>query len=343
MGSFFRSAPAAALLNLYGSTVRPTPPAPSSRSRRAPTTRSAGRRPTVPIGLSIDGCGFLVLEPSSRKSPRRRGHASAKDAEDATGGEIFVYGKNQANGYVNRPDLDAAACDAAADYDQAAAAAAAAAATTVRDRRRRRGADGDDDGEDGGGRRRRKLPAFRTGDFGYVQAADKALAVGRRDQQVKIRGHAWTVGGGGEFRGLPRVATAAVALLKKGGSGMEQIAAYVAGGVGTRQERAPFHPSTNRRCVCSYKVLHAVPSLMLPCTAPLPNGKLDRAALKRPLGQPRARLFPRGGAVRRGRGRGAEDGEERARNAARAGGDLARDGPSGVQRRRHGVLRRRWR
>ena len=67
----------------------------------------------------MDKCGFLVLDPDSlQEIPEDDGaagggaaSAAAKDADDAsTGvGEIFVHGANLAEGYVNRPELDAAA------------------------------------------------------------------------------------------------------------------------------------------------------------------------------------------------------------------------------------------
>jgi amino acid adenylation domain-containing protein len=333
MGSFFRSAPAAALLNLYGSTEVAADVTCAEFTSKA-SADDAQRRATssiVPIGLSIDGCGFLVLEPESLEEIPEEGGgaaASAKDAEDATGvGEIFVYGKNLANGYVNRPDLDAAAFVTLRPITNRQQ-------QQQQQQQRRRfeivvaaggGADGDDDGEGGGGGGGgggECFRAFRTGDFGYVQAADKALCyVGRRDQQVKIRGQRVDLlEVEANLRGLPRVATAAVALLKKGGSGMEQIAAYVVPeGVGNAAGAGAvpsIDQSALRRGLADKVPPYAVPSLMLPCTTLplLPNGKLDRAALKRPLADPanpaHAFFLAEGSGAGAGGDDGAEDGEE---------------------------------
>ena len=58
---------------------------------------------------------------------------------------------------------------------------------------------------------------FRTGDFGYVQASDKALCyVGRRDQQVKVRGQRVNLLEiEANLRGLAGIATAAVSLVQR--------------------------------------------------------------------------------------------------------------------------------
>ena len=147
--------------------------------------------------------------------------------EDATGvGEIFVYGKNLANGYVNRPDLDAAAFvtlrpitnrrqrqqqqqQQRRRFEIVVAAGGGRTETTT--------------AKEEEGRRRRRRSSRVSHWRLWVRAGGGQGAVLRRaarpagEDTRPARGLA---GGGGESRGLPGVATAAVALLKKGGSGM---------------------------------------------------------------------------------------------------------------------------
>ena len=156
--------------------------------RGAPLPPS-GVRPgatVAPIGWPITGCGILVLHPDTLEELPPFAPTAAADSE-VTVGEIFVFGAHLAEGYLNRPDLNAHSFP------------------TLRKKVQNHHGD-DDDGMGGtthtGGLARyevvasgeevsscekgRTLRCFRTGDFGFHLASDGALCyVGRRDQQVR--------------------------------------------------------------------------------------------------------------------------------------------------------------
>lgn len=230
--AFFRAHPGAkSLLNLYGSTECAADvtgaefqPEKQSAFVMKPTlgldteivvVAEAGQRPVAtttiaPIGLPLGGCGILVLDPGSLQEVPPVGvqHLDSKEAQGLSAeaekvGEIVVFGRHLATGYLGRPDLTDATfvwlreismsessvrnepvirrfeqlgpnCAAEAEV----IAAAALKESICEDER----ADPlspvivPSDG--------RPIRCFRTGDFGFLDSAGILHYVGRRDQMV---------------------------------------------------------------------------------------------------------------------------------------------------------------
>ena len=238
----------------------------------------------VPIGWPLSGCGFFVLDPDSLMEippvalQESGGVGGSKFEVDGPGvGEILIHGANLAVGYLGRSDLNAASfvwlrqkgpsvsnhSDKSRFVPRQFEIVAQQEATVATDAP--------------------LIRCFRTGDFGYVQASDNALCfVGRRDQQVKVRGQRVDLlEVEANLRGIPGVDAAAVALLSGEGDGSApMVAAYV------------IPPTANlsaiRTQLAGRVAQYAIPAIFLHVEA-LPllgSGKLDRAALKRPLSDP---------------------------------------------------------
>lgn len=238
MESFFRAHPGAQyLLNLYGSTecaadvtgaeFRPEGEdsiilkkdvlSAEDVALVAVRRRSTAFNSIAPIGFPLGGCGVLVLDPDSlQEVPRPRfgeehlatGEVAPTSADAEGVGEVIVFGRHLAAGYLGRPELTDAAfvwlseklipgplvangsimrrfellspSYAAAAEDVAAEAAAATATTPTLD----------------GGRVDPLTPlevpsggnpfrCFRTGDFGFLNQKGSLCFVGRRDQMVR--------------------------------------------------------------------------------------------------------------------------------------------------------------
>jgi amino acid adenylation domain-containing protein len=92
----------------------------------------------IPIGKPLAGMGIAIVDGQGRPTPL------------GVPGEIILYGKSLARGYINRPDLTAVAFRT--DPDES-------------------------------GRRN-----YHTGDFGYLNNDGGVVYIGRRDNQVKIAG-----------------------------------------------------------------------------------------------------------------------------------------------------------
>lgn len=229
---FFRAHPGAkSLLNLYGSTECAADvtgaefqPGKQSSFVMKPTlgfdteiavVAEADQRPVAtttiaPIGFPLGGCGVLVLDPGSLQEVPPVGvqdldskEAQGLSAEAEKVGEIVVFGRHLAAGYLGRPDLtdaafvwlreismsDSSVCNepvirrfehlspnSAAEAE--VVAAAAAKESNCEDER----ADPlspvvvPSDG--------RPFRCFRTGDFGFLDSAGILYYVGRRDQMV---------------------------------------------------------------------------------------------------------------------------------------------------------------
>ena len=123
---------------------------------------------------------------------------------------------------------------------------------------------------------------YRTGDLGRYLSDGRVEFAGRRDAQVKVRGHRVEPG---EVAAVldrhPGVRQAIVVAVDAADDG-KRLAAYVVPRDGARP-----HPDDLRRHLAAALPPYAIPvSVVLIATVPLgPNGKLDRAAL--PVPQPR--------------------------------------------------------
>jgi amino acid adenylation domain-containing protein/non-ribosomal peptide synthase protein (TIGR01720 family) len=118
---------------------------------------------------------------------------------------------------------------------------------------------------------------YRTGDRVRRLADGRLAFLGRRDQQLKLRGFRIEPGEiEGALRQHPAVSSAAVVLRSSAAAGEEQLVAFVVPRDGVRPEPAELRRHLQAR----------VPDFMLPGAFALldqlpltPNGKLDRAAL----------------------------------------------------------------
>ncbi|GAB6040747.1 non-ribosomal peptide synthetase [Endothiovibrio diazotrophicus] len=141
--------------------------------------------------------------------------------------------------------------------------------------------------------------AYRTGDYGYWRGDGSIVFTGRRDDQVKVRGHRVTLGGVEEaLRGCRGVADAAVVVDRSRIAAGELVAFLIP------QEGAALDPAGLRR-----ELAERVPEAMIPSHSLLvsrfpltANGKLDRAALR-----PRAGRIPLRGAADSGPGNATEE------------------------------------
>jgi acyl-coenzyme A synthetase/AMP-(fatty) acid ligase len=116
---------------------------------------------------------------------------------------------------------------------------------------------------------------YRTGDLVRHLADGRLVFVGRRDHQVKIRGHRTEIGEvEAALRAVPAV-TDAVVVADAGAGGQLRLVAYAVGGIEAASLRSEL-----ARLLPEYMVPAAFVRLdALPLTA---NGKLDRRALPKP-------------------------------------------------------------
>ncbi|MFT2019316.1 non-ribosomal peptide synthetase [Streptomyces sp. 796.1] len=176
-------------------------------------------------------------------------------------GELYLSGPQLAIGYHGRPDLTAERFIATADT---VATAGTATTTTTTP------GTGPSTGTAVPGER-----AYATGDLARWLPDGTLEFLGRRDDQVKLRGHRIELGEVAEtLRAAPLVADAAATVLDTGPAGPVLVGALVPAGPGLATdavrdfaaERLPRH-----LVPAAYHVLEA-----LPCSA---AGKLDRSAL----------------------------------------------------------------
>src|SRR5262249_38937607 len=121
---------------------------------------------------------------------------------------------------------------------------------------------------------------YRTGDVVASRRDGSLVFMGRRDQQIKLRGHRIELGEiESVLAGHPAVREAA-ATIHKVGEGHERLVAYLVTGAGavapTREEL--------RAHVASALPDYMVPAVWvaLPALPRTPNGKIDRRALPAP-------------------------------------------------------------
>jgi amino acid adenylation domain-containing protein len=168
---------------------------------------------------------------------------SLRPARPGEVGEFFIGGGQVANGYLSRPELTA--------------------------------------------ERFLELPGragrwYRTGDFGYPDEAGELHFIGRRDSQVKIRGHRVELG---EIehaaRELAWVADAAVTQVPAGPGGEPVLALFVVAAT-----ELPDPRERARRDLAAVLPAHMLPGrvLAVPRLPQNANGKCDRAALGALLG-----------------------------------------------------------
>ncbi len=119
---------------------------------------------------------------------------------------------------------------------------------------------------------------YRTGDRGFIQDG-LVFYLGRKDQQVKIRGNRVEIGEvEGAIAGFPGVRQVAVVADSFDGRGEKDLAAYVVGDVDAARLKLYLEQHLPSYCVPG----HVVPMVELPMST---NRKVDRKALPSPLGQ----------------------------------------------------------
>jgi amino acid adenylation domain-containing protein len=130
---------------------------------------------------------------------------------------------------------------------------------------------------------------YRTGDLARLDAAGELTFLGRRDNQVQLRGHRIELGEiEAAVRALPGVADAAATLIPNGAGEPVLVACYVLAADGERGTAA-MREALFRELPRYMVPARLVPIAELPVT---PEGKLDRTALRaavtiRPGGQDR--------------------------------------------------------
>jgi amino acid adenylation domain-containing protein len=165
------------------------------------------------------------------------------DRPVATGvtGEIWARTETMMVGYWNRPDLNAA--------------------TIVLDAAGRRW--------------------YRTGDIGYFDDRGELIFLGRRDHQVKVRGHRIELEAiESILEDLPGVANA-VASVARPGDGADVVVAGIVAKPDTSIDEADV-----RRSVAARLPAYAIPAAIYPLTDSLPttgSGKIDRRTLRAEL------------------------------------------------------------
>jgi amino acid adenylation domain-containing protein len=210
---------------------------------------------TVPVGHPIADTELLVRDEEGAPVPA------------GTTGEVFVRSPHLFSGYWGRPELDAAVLQ--------------------------------DDPLTG-------VPVYATGDLGRVDAEGWLELVGRSDAQVKIRGHRVVIGEVEEaLLGLPLVKDAVVVHRRDGDkstlvaflvpSTVEEEAAGAAAAEASAADTSDVDTSaTGRPSVSGVRsaLADVVAAPMVPATfvlldelPALPNGKLDRQALRVPVGE----------------------------------------------------------
>lgn len=122
---------------------------------------------------------------------------------------------------------------------------------------------------------------FRTGDTAAWQADGTLRFLGRRDDQVKLRGVRVELGEvESAFAGIPDIADAAVRLWDDG-AGDSRLAAYLVPSTGRTLDLARVRVALSERLPAALMPQHLIPVPGLPRTT---SGKLDRQALPSPQG-----------------------------------------------------------
>ncbi|MFE5556455.1 amino acid adenylation domain-containing protein [Streptomyces sp. NPDC056544] len=120
---------------------------------------------------------------------------------------------------------------------------------------------------------------YRTGDLARRRPDGTVDYLGRRDQQVKIRGHRIEPGEiESELARCPQIGHAAV-VVREDTPGEQRLVAYVVPSEGQLAEPAELHRALAARLPAYMLPSAIVPLAALPVT---PNGKLDRRALPAP-------------------------------------------------------------
>src|SRR5579871_2714396 len=120
---------------------------------------------------------------------------------------------------------------------------------------------------------------YHTGDIGCYAPDGNILFFGRRDSQVKIRGHRIELGDVESAIAALDAVTNAVVLAREAPSGERYLCAYIASG-----ERSNWTPASLRGALAERLPEYMLPDavLFLPELPVLPNGKVDRKALPAP-------------------------------------------------------------
>ena len=269
MRSFFDAAPDGVLLNLYGSTEVAADctwaefTAATLREDDAAVDAGAERGTVAPVGHAITGCTVEVLHPETL----------ARLAEGETG-EVFVRGPTLARGYLRKPELTAQSFLWLRRGEGGGFAVAPPPSSLPS-----AAADGAEDAA---------LRFFRTGDFAYWQRGELCF-VGRRDQQVKVRGHRVelleveaAIGSTPKSSGLKQ---GAVALWPHPTRIVGFLAPLSADVAAVRRHLAATLPE------------YMMPALIFTVDALplLPNGKLDRRLMKLSPDEPESCVYGREG------------------------------------------------
>lgn len=221
-----RLAPAARIINLYGSTE-------SQRAvgfhEASSTSGAAGGRPVVPLGRGMKDVELVVWD-----------HAAGRPALPYQVGEIAIRSRFIALGYLQ--PLDGAS-------------------------RFRTGLRGPDD----------VLPAYMTGDLGYMSVDAGVIFAGRADTQRKINGHRVELERVDDAcRGLDLVQDAATVVVSAGSS--DALVAFLVPASALVRFDAGACRARLAQQLPAFMVPRAVETLAaLPLT---PNGKLDRRRLE---------------------------------------------------------------
>lgn len=264
-----RALPWSTLINLYGSTevaadVTCQMFEPASRGEADSTTLEADSEdhgPLAPIGVAIDNTEVVVVHPDT-----------LVEEPDGEIGEFLVAGANLARGYLRRPEETSRA------FLWLRAEQETSSSSSLR----------------------RFVPCeartegaqqwFRTGDFGYrSKSSSRAFNfTGRRDQQVKVRGHRVELFEVEEaVKGCPGVSGAVVVALHDPVRLVMYLTPVAQGA--TAGLAAVKLASSAIAHLESRLPEYMVPSRVFVVTEfpQLPNGKLDRKSMVLPVSDPR--------------------------------------------------------
>lgn len=248
-----RLVPGARLVAFYGATETPQ----AHGWYEVPEDLRESAEP-VPAGRGVEGSELVVLA----------GHGGRAGVGEL--GEVVVRSVNLADGYLDAgltrlrfaPDLPGAGGPGAGEPGA--------------------GEPGAEVRETPGAAARGRVRVFRTGDLGRLNPDGTVTVVGRRDDQVKVRGFRVELGEvEAALAAHPEVRSAAAVVDR--GEGREAVLYAYA---------VPRRPGTAAQRLLEHlrQVLpeHAVPAEVVVLAAlPLtPNGKIDRAALRRPAPRP---------------------------------------------------------
>ena len=243
---FFCSIPKAMLLNLYGSTE-------VAADVTCHELRSIDDIPSgvniIPIGKPIRKSAVSILDPQTLKS-----------CPVGTTGELFISGSNLAREYWKRPEKTKAAF----------------VWLEVNHEERRQ------DFSNPNALVKTNMRYFRSGDFGYQKVKGGPIYfVGRRDQQVKIRGHrVECMEVEVLFKSMPSVKNCAVIASDKLGNSVQLFLFCTTNGLSTTKEEHIVDGiyAWGQKNLPAYMIPARV--IVLATLPTLPNGKLDRQSLR---------------------------------------------------------------